>query len=679
MLGELPPPPPRDCFGRGDLIDRIVGLAEALNSIALIGVGGIGKTAIALTVLHHDRIRERFGHERRFVRCDQFPASRSNFLRRLSKVIGAGIDNPEDLTPLRPYLSSKEMLIVLDNAESVLDPQGDDGKEIYSLVKELGQLPNICLAITSRISAIPPSCETLDIPTLSLEAARDTFYRIYTLRRQSDSVDGILRQLDFHPLSVTLLATVAHQNKWDSNRLAEKWENRHTRVLQTEHDESLGATIELSLASPMFKRLGPHARDLLGVVAFFPQGVNENHLDWLFPAVPDVGDILDKFCILSLTHRSRGFITMLVPLRDYLRPKDPLSSPLLCTAKESYFTRMSAKADPLAPGSKETEWITSEDVNVEHLLNILTSIDPNSDGVWRACSNFLNLLSWQKPRRTVLGPKIKALPDDHRFKPDCLLWLGWLFNSVGDYAGEKCLLEHALKLERERGNDNGVALTLNELSDANRLLGLHSEGIDQAKEALEIFERIGDTVGQGRSLITLAWVLYSNSQLNTAEEVASRAIQLLPEKGQEYQVCQSHRILGDIYRSQGDKGEAIHHFETALAITSHFNWNDQALWVHYSLAQLSRDEGKFNDAHAHIEQAKFCAVTYGAYYLGRVVQLQAVVYRQQQRLEEATSEALRALEIYERLGALSSVDNCKALLRDIEETTKVGIPAVSLW
>jgi len=665
--GELPPPPPKVCFGRDELIERVVTLTENCTPVALIGPGGIGKTSVALAVLHHDRIKKRFGDHRRFIRCDRFPASHANFLRQLSKVIGAGIENPEDLIPLRPFLSSNEIFIVLDNAESILDPQGTSAHEIFAAVEELSQFSGIHLCITSRISTIPPHCETLDIPTLSMDAAHDTFYRIYKHGKRSDLVNSILEQLDFHPLSVTLLATVAYQNKWDNNRLAREWGQRQTGVLQTGHNKSLAATIELSLASPMFQELGPDARALLGVIAFFPQGVDENNLGWLLPTIPNGTDVFDKFCVLSLTHRSNGFATMLAPLRDYLRPKDPKSSPLLCMAKESYFTRMSVAFDPGKPGFEEARWIVSEDVNVEHLLNIFTSIDANSDDAWDACANFVDHLAWHKPRLTVLGSKIEGLADGHSSKPLCLFRLSQSFEVVGNHVERKRLLTHTLKLERERENDYWVAMALRELSKTDNQMGLYEEGIELAKEAMEIFERLGYAARQAECLKSLAWLLYSDKQLDAAEEAASRAINLLSGKGEQYTVCESHRVLGNIYCSKDEREKAIYHFEAALGIASPFNLHEVLFWVHYDLAQLFFDEDGFDDAHAHIERAKSHAVD-NAFFLGRAMELQADFWYQQHQFEEAKSEVLLAAAMYEKVGAARDVEDCRVLLQKIQRS-----------
>ena len=505
-----------------------------------------------------------------------------------------------------------------------------------------------------------------------MEAARKIFYGIYGDDERSGIIDNLLQRLDFHALSITLLATTASDNAWDYGRLVKEWDANRAQALRTDHNESLAATIELSLTSPTFRKLGYNARGLLGIVAFFPQGVDEKNLDWFFPTIADRQNIFDKFCTLSLTYRSKGFITMLAPIRDHLCPQDPESSPLLCATKDHYFTRLSAGCDPGTPGFEETRWIVSEDVNTEHLLNVFTSIETNAPDVWNTCSSFMQHLCWRKPRQTILRSKIERLPDSHPSKALCLLRLSRLFGSVGHRQEQKRLLIHALTLWRELGNDYWVASSLRSLSYVNRKLGLFGEGIEQAEEALEIYKQLRDAAEQAMCLEELASLLLDDNQLDAAENAAFGIIVHL-EKGQEHQLCRSHRILGKIYRSKGEKEKAVRHFEAAITVASTFNWPHELFWIHREMAQLFLSEDEFNNANAHIKKAKSHAAD-NTYVLGRGMEIQARIWYRQHMLEDARLEALHALDTFEELGAENGVEDCKGLLRQIEEAMRSKIP-----
>jgi tetratricopeptide (TPR) repeat protein len=163
---------------------------------------------------------------------------------------------------------------------------------------------------------------------------------------------------------------------------------------------------------------------------------------------------------------------------------------------------------------------------------------------WKTFNN-----SSSSPRQTILASKAETLADDHPSKPKGSIQLSQLFQGVVNHLERKRLLTHALELNRQRGDDAEVVQTLRRLSYVNQLLDLYQEGIRQAKEALEIFERNNDTVEQAQVLNTLAELLLDDEQLDAAEDAASRAIDLVPEKGQEFTVCQLHQTLGRVHQS----------------------------------------------------------------------------------------------------------------------------------
>ena len=194
---------------------------------------------------------------------------------------------------------------------------------------------------------------------------------------------------------------------------------------------------------------------------------------------------------------------MLAPLRDYLSPRDPMSTPLLCSTRDRYFGRLSVDVGPDDPGFKEARWVTSEDVNVEHLLDVFTTVNGTGGDAWGACADFMRHLYWYKPRLVTLGPRIEALADDHPSKLECLFQLSRLFQAAGNHVGRERILTHALRLSRKRGDNYHLAETLSHLSRLHLDTGLYNKGIQEAKEALEIYVRLGNTVGQALCLVQL--------------------------------------------------------------------------------------------------------------------------------------------------------------------------------
>ena len=71
----------------------------------------------------------------------------------------------------------------------------------------------------------------------------------------------------------------------------------------------------------------------------------------------------------------------------------------------------------------------------------------------------------------------------------------------------------------------------------------------------------------------------------------------------------------------GDRG-GIHHLGVALGVAFSFNLAYKLFWVDFSLVRVFYEEGRLDDAQAHIERAKSHAVD-DAYLLACALHVQA--------------------------------------------------------
>ncbi|KAF8205332.1 hypothetical protein K438DRAFT_2096588 [Mycena galopus ATCC 62051] len=294
-------------------------ISELSPRIAVLGGGGMGKTSLARTVLHHPDTCSKFEH-RFFV-----SAETATTCVELAALVGlhVGLNPGQDLTkPVIQYFSQKELcLLVLDNLETVWEPINSRA-EVEEFLSLLSGLEHLALMITMRGAERPSKVQwshpfLLPLQPLSNDAARQTFIDITDNSNTIEEMDQILGFTDNMPLAVDLIAHLADYEGF-SNVLSQ-WKTEKTSLLSFGFDRqsSLDVSISLSLSSP---RITSGSKELLSLLSILPNGLSEAELVQGNLGIPNILHCKATLQATSLAYwDSNRRLVLLMPIREYIQ------------------------------------------------------------------------------------------------------------------------------------------------------------------------------------------------------------------------------------------------------------------------------------------------------------------------------------------------------------------------
>ncbi|KAJ7732157.1 hypothetical protein B0H16DRAFT_1218784, partial [Mycena metata] len=316
--------------------------------IAILSAGGMGKTSLARTVLHHEQIITKYQDNRVFVVCDTATSK-----AELAGLIGThlGMEPGKDRTQavLQHFTNAAPGLLILDNLETVWEPV-KSRKEIEEFLSLLADITSLALMITMRGAERPVKVQwtrpfLLPLQPLPQDAARKMFIDIADDRHLMEEVDQVLHLTGNMPLSISLLAHLVDTE--DCSTILSHWETEKTSLISEGSDRrsNLELSIALSLLSPRITST-PHSQDLLALLSILPDGLSDVELKQSkFP----IKDILG--CKTALLRTTLAYmddhkhLKVLVPVREYMGrcfpPTAKMITPLLthfCELVELYMT-----------------------------------------------------------------------------------------------------------------------------------------------------------------------------------------------------------------------------------------------------------------------------------------------------------------------------------------------------
>jgi len=311
-ITEYPLPTRLTSFvGRTDPLHHLDRLIKNNALITISATGGAGKTRLAIEMAY--RLRDNFRDGVCFVDLSEITHA-DHVLPTIAKALGLP-DDPNPLAQTTIYLQNREMLLICDNFEHVIDASS-------VIAHWLNHAPQVVFLITSREPLKLYGETVYELQSLSLQESYQLFYErlraihadFYRTETVDNQIKAICQRLDGLPLAIELAAIRARTMSLDEidaglslslDLLKSDLRNMPRR------QRTIFATIEWS-----YSLLTPAQRTLFHRLSVFRGGWTHEATRVLSPDTDELMPLVEKNLVRRLftgTHR----YTMLEPIREY--------------------------------------------------------------------------------------------------------------------------------------------------------------------------------------------------------------------------------------------------------------------------------------------------------------------------------------------------------------------------
>jgi tetratricopeptide (TPR) repeat protein len=247
--------------------------------------------------------------------------------------------------------------------------------------------------------------------------------------------------------------------------------------------------------------------------------------------------------------------------------------------------------------------------------------------------------------------------------------LGWLAQNQGDYAEARRLYQESLDIKQHLGDRASVATTLHQLGILAQAQGDYAEARQLYGEAAETFEQLGARREQASVLHQLGLVAQDQGDYTEARRLYQGSLDIEQQLGNHAGVAQTLHQLGALAQDQGDYAEARHLYQESLNIAQQLG---NRVGVAHTLGQmgnLAYAQGDLVEARRLYEQVRDISQQIGdrwsvataLHQLGVLVQEQGD-YGQARRLYQESLEIKQQLG--NRAGVASTLHQLGVLAQD---------------